>query len=57
MSLLNRQEVNNLLEALKKTNSSIVEDTIPSVISVGAFRRSWPIFCVRRFPFGIWRPL
>ena len=48
--LLNRQEVNNLLEALKKTNSSIVEDTIPSVISVGAFRRSWPIFCVEEIP-------
>lgn len=37
--LLNRQEVNNLLEALKKTNSSIVEDTIPSVISVGGLQK------------------
>ena len=37
--LLNRQEVNNLLEALKKTNSSIVEDTIPAVISVGGLQK------------------
>ena len=37
--LLNRQEVSNLLEALKKTNSSIVEDTIPSVISVGGLQK------------------
>ena len=51
--LLNRQEVNNLLEALKKTNSSIVR----RLYRWEAFRRSWPIFCVRRFPFGIWRPL
>ncbi len=37
--LLNRQEVNNLLETLKKTNSSIVEDTIPSVITVGGLQK------------------
>lgn len=37
--LLNRQEVNNLLESLKKTNSSIVEDTIPAVITVGELQK------------------
>lgn len=37
--LLNRQEVNNLLENLKKTNSTIVEDTIPSVITVGNLQK------------------
>lgn len=37
--LLNRQEVNNLLENLKKTNSNIVDDTIPSVITVGNLQK------------------
>ena len=37
--LLNRQEVNNLLETLKKTNASIIEDTIPAVISVGELQK------------------
>lgn len=37
--LLNRQEVNNLLENLKKTNSTIVEDTIPSIITVGNLQK------------------
>lgn len=37
--LLNRQEVNNLLENLKKTNSTIVDDTIPSVITVGNLQK------------------
>lgn len=37
--LLNRQEVNNLLENLKKTNASIVEDTIPGVISPGSLQK------------------
>lgn len=37
--LLNRQEVNNLLENLKKTNSSIVEDTIPGIISPGGLQK------------------
>ncbi len=33
--LLNRQEVKNMLENLKKVNSTIVDDTIPGVVSVG----------------------
>lgn len=37
--LLNRQEVNNLLENLKKTNSTILEDTIPSIITVGSLQK------------------
>lgn len=37
--LLNRQEVNNLLENLKKTNSTIIEDTIPSIITVGNLQK------------------
>ena len=37
--LLNRQEVNNLLETLKKTNASIIEDTIPAVITVGELQK------------------
>ena len=37
--LLNRQEVNNLLENLKKTNSTIVEDTIPAIIPVGNLQK------------------
>lgn len=37
--LLNRQEVNNLLENLKKTNSSIVEDTVPGIISPGGLQK------------------
>lgn len=37
--LLNRQEVNNLLENMKKTNSTIIEDTIPSIITVGNLQK------------------
>lgn len=37
--LLTRQEVNNLLENLKKTNASIIEDTIPAVITVGNLQK------------------
>ena len=32
--LLNRQEVNNLLESLKKTNAAIVDEAIPNIIIV-----------------------
>ncbi|MEM1485273.1 flagellar biosynthesis protein FlhA [Oscillospiraceae bacterium PP1C4] len=32
--LLNRQEVNNMLANLKKTNETIVNDTIPAIVSV-----------------------
>ena len=37
--LLNRQEVNNLLENLKKTNELIVNETIPDIISVGSLQK------------------
>ena len=33
--LLNRQEIKNILENLKKTNPSIVDETVPSMVSVG----------------------
>lgn len=37
--LLNRQEVNNILENLKKTNATIVEETIPDIISPGNLQK------------------
>ena len=37
--LLTRQEVNNLLENLKKSNANIIEDTIPAVITVGNLQK------------------
>ena len=33
--LLNRQEVKNMIENLKKVNSTVVDDTIPNIVSVG----------------------
>ncbi|MDL2294131.1 flagellar biosynthesis protein FlhA [Ruminococcaceae bacterium OttesenSCG-928-D13] len=37
--LLNRQEVNNMLANLRKTNETIVEDTIPNIIAVGDLQK------------------
>lgn len=37
--LLNRAEINNMLENLRKTNEAIVNDTIPSAISVGDLQK------------------
>jgi len=37
--LLNRAEVNNMLENLRKTNEAIVNDTIPSAVSVGDLQK------------------
>lgn len=37
--ILNRAEINNMLENLKKTNPNIVEDTVPSVISVSDLQK------------------
>lgn len=37
--LLTRQEVNNLLENVKKINAPIVADTIPGVISIGELQK------------------
>ncbi len=37
--LLTRQEVNNLLENVKKVNAPIVADTIPGVISIGELQK------------------
>ncbi len=37
--ILNRSEINNMLENLKKTNASIVNDTVPSVISVSDLQK------------------
>lgn len=37
--LLNRSEINNMLENLRKTNEAIVKDTIPSAISVGDLQK------------------
>lgn len=37
--LLNRQEVNNMLANLRKTNETIVNDTIPGIISVGELQK------------------
>ncbi len=37
--LLNRQEVNNMLANLRKTNETIVEDTVPSIVSVSDLQK------------------
>lgn len=37
--LLNRQEVNNMLANLRKTNETIINDTIPSVIAVSELQK------------------
>lgn len=37
--LLNRQEVNNMLANLKKSNEMIVNETIPSIVSVGELQK------------------
>jgi flagellar biosynthesis protein FlhA len=37
--LLTRQEVNNMLANLKKSNETIVGDTIPSLVSVGDLQK------------------
>ncbi len=37
--LLNRAEINNMLENLRKTNEAIVNDTIPGAISVGDLQK------------------
>lgn len=37
--LLNRQEVNNMLANLRKTNEMIVSETIPTVVSVGELQK------------------
>lgn len=37
--LVNRAEINNMLENLRKTNEVIVNDTIPSAISVGDLQK------------------
>lgn len=37
--LLNRQEVNNMIANLRKTNETIVNDTIPGVISVSELQK------------------
>lgn len=37
--LLNRQEVNNILANLRKTNEAIVNDTIPTIVSIGTLQK------------------
>lgn len=37
--ILNRAEINNMLENLRKTNPAIVNDTVPAVISVGDLQK------------------
>jgi flagellar biosynthesis protein FlhA len=37
--LLGRQEVNSLLDNIKKTNKALVEDIIPSIISIGDLQK------------------
>ncbi len=37
--LLNRQEVNNMLVNLRKTNETIVEDTVPALLSVSDLQK------------------
>lgn len=37
--LLKRQEVNNLLENIKKNNAAIVNDVIPNIISIGELQK------------------
>ncbi len=37
--LLNRQEINNMLANLRKTNEMIVNETIPTIVSVGELQK------------------
>lgn len=37
--LVNRAEINNMLENLKKTNEAIVNDTIPSAVTIGELQK------------------
>ena len=37
--ILNRAEINNMLENLKKTNPAIVNDTVPAVVSVNELQK------------------
>ncbi|MEY8438034.1 flagellar biosynthesis protein FlhA [Anaerotruncus colihominis] len=37
--LLNRQEINNLLANLRKTNEAIVNDTVPAIVSIGSLQK------------------
>lgn len=37
--LLNRQEINNMLANLRKTNEMIVNDTIPTIVSIGELQK------------------
>ncbi|MCM1226944.1 MAG: flagellar biosynthesis protein FlhA [Clostridium sp.] len=37
--LLNRAEINNMLENLKKSNEAIVNDTVPAVVTVGELQK------------------
>ena len=37
--LLNRAEINNMLENLRKTNEALVNDTVPNVITVGDLQK------------------
>lgn len=37
--LLNRQEVNNMLTNLKKTNENLVNDTVPALVSAGELQK------------------
>ncbi len=37
--LLNRQEVNNILTNMRKVNEAIVNDTVPTIISVGTLQK------------------
>ena len=37
--LLNRQETNNMLDNLRKSNEAIVNDTVPAIVSVGNLQK------------------
>ncbi len=37
--ILNREEINNMLNNLKKTNASIVNDTVPGIISISDLQK------------------
>lgn len=37
--ILNREEINNMLNNLKKTNASIVNDTVPAIISISDLQK------------------
>ena len=47
--LLNRQEVNNLLANLRKTNEAIVNDTVPAMYRLAACKKFCAISCVKGF--------